>query len=69
MQPLQQLSTKFHQARQQGSLGEPRAAAYHQALLYTLLLETSCFRYWGQGQWTDYAQTLYRRGLTAASPR
>jgi hypothetical protein len=26
---------------------------YQQALLYTLLLETSCFRYWGQGMWTD----------------
>jgi hypothetical protein len=31
-------------------------------LLYTLLLETSCFRYWGQGTWTDYARELYRRG-------
>jgi hypothetical protein len=31
-------------------------------LLYLLLLETSCFRYWGQGTWTDYARELYRRG-------
>jgi hypothetical protein len=69
MQPMQQLSVKFHQAREQGSLGDPRSTRYHQALLHTLLLETSCFRYWGQGCWTDYAQTLYRRGLTAVSPR
>ena len=31
-------------------------------LLHVLLLETSCFRYWGQGTWTDYAQEIHRRG-------
>jgi hypothetical protein len=30
-----------------------------------LLLETSCFRYWGQGTWTDYARELHRRGVGA----
>jgi hypothetical protein len=35
---------------------------YREALLYNLLLQTSCFRYWGQGAWTDYAQEIYRRG-------
>jgi len=30
-----------------------------------LLLETSCFRYWGQGTWTDYARELHRRGVEA----
>jgi hypothetical protein len=63
MQPLQRLSARFH--RWSGPLGDRRGAAYHRALLYTLLLETSCFRYWGQGGWTDYAQTLYRQGVTA----
>jgi hypothetical protein len=33
--------------------------------LHLLLLETSCFRYWGQGLWTDYAREIYRRGLSA----
>jgi len=36
---------------------------YRNALLHNLLLQTSCFRYWGQGDWTDYAQEIYRRGL------
>jgi hypothetical protein len=27
------------------------------------VLETSCFRYWGQGTWTDYAAEIHRRGL------
>ena len=31
------------------------------ALLYTMLMETSCFRYWGQGIWSDYARELYNR--------
>ena len=35
---------------------------YQEALLYVLLVETSCFRYWGQGTWTDYARELFRRG-------
>jgi hypothetical protein len=35
---------------------------HQEALLYNLLLQTSCFRYWGQGTWTDYARELYRRG-------
>ncbi len=65
LQPLQQLSARFHQATAEGRLGDRRSPAYHKALLHTLLLETSCFRYWGQGTWTDYAQTLYRRGLQA----
>ena len=39
--------------------GEP----YQQALLHLLLLETSCFRYWGQGSWTDYASEIHRRGV------
>lgn len=68
MQPMQQLSARFHEATRQGTLGNGASASYHQALLHTLLLETSCFRYWGQGDWTDYAQTIYRRGLTALTP-
>ncbi|MBV8885133.1 MAG: glycosyl hydrolase family 57, partial [Chroococcidiopsidaceae cyanobacterium CP_BM_RX_35] len=35
---------------------------YHEALLHNLLLQTSCFRYWGQGVWTDYAREIYQRG-------
>jgi hypothetical protein len=26
-----------------------------------MLCQTSCFRYWGQGIWTDYARELCRR--------
>ncbi len=69
MQPLHRLSAGFHQAQQDGRLSDPRSPQYHRALLHLLILQTSCFRYWGQGTWTDYAQTIYHRGLTALTPR
>ncbi|MEL6384246.1 MAG: glycosyl hydrolase family 57 [Cyanobacteria bacterium J06626_18] len=65
MQPLQRLSARFHEVSQDQAWGDHRSAAYHRALLHLLLLETSCFRYWGQGLWTEYAQTIYHRGLAA----
>jgi hypothetical protein len=30
-------------------------------LLHLLSSQTSCYRYWGQGQWTDYGRELCRR--------
>jgi hypothetical protein len=66
LQPMQELSARFHQrfdALVAADPGITATAEYQQALLHLLLLETSCFRYWGQGTWTDYATTLHRRGL------
>jgi len=34
---------------------------YRNALFHLLLTQTSCYRYWGQGIWTDYARELCRR--------
>jgi len=34
---------------------------YRNALYHLLITQTSCFRYWGQGLWTDYARELCRR--------
>ncbi len=34
---------------------------YRNALFYLLITQTSCYRYWGQGVWTDYARELIRR--------
>ncbi|MEB3337567.1 MAG: glycosyl hydrolase family 57 [Leptolyngbyaceae bacterium] len=41
-----------------------RSSSYRKALLHNLLLQTSCFRYWGQGTWTDYAREIYHRAKT-----
>lgn len=65
LEPMNQLSALFHQkydALVQKNKDITQRPDYQEALLYTMLVETSCFRYWGQGTWTDYAHELYRRG-------
>jgi len=39
---------------------------YRRALFHLLASETSCYRYWGQGTWTDYGAELARRAAEAA---
>jgi hypothetical protein len=34
---------------------------YRQALFHLMIAQTSCFRYWGEGTWTDYGRELCRR--------
>ena len=66
--PMNQLSAEFHQKFDPIVQADPsatRSQEYRQALLYNLLLQTSCFRYWGQGAWTDYAREIYQRGQSA----
>ena len=68
LEPMNQLSAKFHQKYDRSVQEDPSVTQqqdYQEALLYLLLVETSCFRYWGQGRWTDYASALYRRGEAA----
>jgi hypothetical protein len=68
LEPMNQLSAAFHQRYDTLVQQDPqttRQLDYQTALLYNLLLQTSCFRYWGQGQWTDYARQLYQQGQTA----
>jgi hypothetical protein len=68
--PMTQLSARFHEkfdpllnAALSESITVTRTPAYRQALLDNLVLQTSCFRYWGQGAWTDYAQKIFQQGL------
>ena len=45
--------------------GEKGVAAddprYRNALFHLLSSQTSCYRYWGEGQWTDYGREICRR--------
>jgi hypothetical protein len=64
LDPINSLSAAFHERFD--SLRAPEEyPAYKEALLYLLLSQTSCFRYWGQGLWTDYAREICRRGMAA----
>jgi Glycosyl hydrolase family 57 len=70
LEPMYQLSVLFHQkfdALVAADSSVTKRSDYQTALLYNLLVQTSCFRYWGQGTWTEYARELYRRGLAAVS--
>jgi hypothetical protein len=58
--PMEQVSALFEEkAARPGVAGsEPR---YRNALYHLLCCQTSCFRYWGQGRWTDYGREICRR--------
>lgn len=62
LDPMNRLSAQFHQLFD-GRPVDPRSRDYHEALFYLLTTQTSCYRYWGQGRWTDYARELCRRGM------
>jgi hypothetical protein len=39
----------------------PAEHRYRNALYHLLASQTSCYRYWGQGAWTDYGREICRR--------
>ena len=65
LEPMKQLSAQFHMRYDlelSKNPGLTQTPHYQEALVHLLLTETSCFRYWGQGTWTDYAREIHRRG-------
>jgi hypothetical protein len=57
---MERLSALFAEkaARNGVSTDEHR---YRDALFHLLASQTSCFRYWGEGTWTDYGREIVRR--------
>ena len=45
----------------------PSDARYRNALFHLLSAETSCYRYWGKGIWTDYGRELAERAIRIAN--
>jgi hypothetical protein len=62
LDPINTLSVMFHR-RFDCEKADRSGRKYQEALLYLLLSQTSCFRYWGQGVWTRYATEICRRGM------
>jgi hypothetical protein len=58
--PMEQASSLFHDRILAPGVpaDDPR---YRKALFHLLAAETSCYRYWGEGVWTDYGAELSRR--------
>lgn len=57
---MQSASSHFHDKVLKPGVptSDPR---YRNALFHLLSAETSCYRYWGEGLWTDYGRELCRR--------
>jgi hypothetical protein len=58
--PMEQASSLFHE-RVLGRGVPSDDPRYRKALFHLLAAETSCYRYWGEGVWTDYGAELARR--------
>ena len=58
--PMEKMSSAFNEKvlAKKAKTDEDR---YRKALFHLLSAETSCYRYWGQGVWTDYGRELCRR--------
>jgi hypothetical protein len=56
--PLDKVSALFAEKTSGADKLEHR---YRNALFHLLTTQTSCYRYWGSGIWTDYARELIRR--------
>ena len=55
-------SDSFADAVENGRLS-PGDFRYRRALFHLLTAQTSCFRYWGEGAWTEYGRELCRRAV------
>ena len=58
--PMEQASSLFNEKvlKPGTPTDDPR---YRNALYHLMASQTSCYRYWGQGQWTDYGREICRR--------
>jgi hypothetical protein len=61
--PMERASSLFAERLAGVPTDDPR---YRGALFHLLAAETSCYRYWGTGTWTDYGAELSRRAIDAA---
>jgi hypothetical protein len=59
--PMEALSARFNEVVLARGLPTD-SHAYRNALFHLLTSQTSCYRYWGEGQWTDYGKEIVRRG-------
>ena len=63
---LGRASALFHEKAERPGVS-PLEFRYRNALFHLMTLETSCFRYWGQGRWTDYGREIGRRATEILS--
>jgi len=57
---MEKTSSLFHEIALQPKVST-ESFAFRNALFHLLSSQTSCYRYWGQGLWTDYGREICRR--------
>ncbi len=62
LKPMDKLSAKFSETVLEPDLPLDQTRVRN-ALFHLLTSQTSCYRYWGQGEFTDYAREICRRGM------
>ena len=60
LKPMDEASSKFYETVIKTGLSSADKR-YRNALFHLLSAETSCYRYWGEGIWTDYGREICRR--------
>lgn len=60
LKPMERVSSLFYEKVIKPGLPTD-SKAYRGALFHLMSSQTSCYRYWGQGQWTDYGIEICRR--------
>ncbi len=58
--PMERASAAFHETLD-GREVKTDEHRYRNALYHLLISQTSCYRYWGEGRWTEYGKELCRR--------
>jgi hypothetical protein len=58
--PMERASSLFNEKVLKPGI-PPNDQRYRSALYHLMASQTSCYRYWGQGQWTDYGIEICRR--------
>jgi len=58
--PMERASSHFYEKVLKPGI-PTRDPRYRNALFHLLCSQTSCYRYWGQGIWTDYGKEICRR--------
>ncbi len=58
--PMEKVSALFHEKIIKSNVSSADQR-YRNALFHLLTAQTSCYRYWGQGIWTDYGREICRR--------
>jgi hypothetical protein len=60
LKPMDEASSHFYETVIKPGIPTSESR-YRNALLHLLASQTSCYRYWGEGLWTDYGREICRR--------